>query len=163
MNNQTTISGKTLSQLVCSLIKPILSFLGYSKKSNSIRAGVVTQLTTGLQGRHSQKTIEMAKKAASGESKHGKKLHTHTHTNYEENILQIMNSHYDRVVLHCVCGLHNVSRLALSSVDMEQRDYDLRTALHVAAAEGEAVQKEAPPLTSRFTQCLPACRKIQKK
>lgn len=28
-------------------------------------------------------------------------------------------------------------RLALSSMDMEQRDYDSRTALHVAAAEGE--------------------------
>ncbi|TRY96071.1 hypothetical protein DNTS_017230 [Danionella cerebrum] len=27
-------------------------------------------------------------------------------------------------------------RFALSSVDMEQRDYDSRTALHVAAAEG---------------------------
>lgn len=28
------------------------------------------------------------------------------------------------------------SRFALSSMDMEQRDYDSRTALHVAAAEG---------------------------
>lgn len=28
-------------------------------------------------------------------------------------------------------------RFALSSIDMEQRDYDSRTALHVAAAEGE--------------------------
>lgn len=27
-------------------------------------------------------------------------------------------------------------RFALSSMDMEQRDYDSRTALHVAAAEG---------------------------
>uniref|UniRef100_A0A4W5NNV5 glutaminase n=1 Tax=Hucho hucho TaxID=62062 RepID=A0A4W5NNV5_9TELE len=32
--------------------------------------------------------------------------------------------------------LWNVSRFALSSMDMEQRDYDSRTALHVAAAEG---------------------------
>lgn len=29
-------------------------------------------------------------------------------------------------------------RFALSSMDMEQRDYDSRTALHVAAAEGWA-------------------------
>ena len=29
------------------------------------------------------------------------------------------------------------SRFALSSMDMEQRDYDSRTALHVAAAEGK--------------------------
>ncbi|XP_055772520.1 glutaminase kidney isoform, mitochondrial-like isoform X2 [Salvelinus fontinalis] len=29
-------------------------------------------------------------------------------------------------------------RFALSSMDMEQRDYDSRTALHVAAAEGHA-------------------------
>lgn len=28
-------------------------------------------------------------------------------------------------------------RFALSSMDMEQRDYDSRTALHVAAAEGK--------------------------
>ncbi len=33
----------------------------------------------------------------------------------------------------CVCALR---RFALSSMDMEQRDYDSRTALHVAAAEG---------------------------
>ncbi|KAM9484153.1 glutaminase kidney isoform, mitochondrial-like isoform 1-T1 [Salvelinus alpinus] len=32
----------------------------------------------------------------------------------------------------------NDSRFALSSMDMEQRDYDSRTALHVAAAEGHA-------------------------
>uniref|UniRef100_A0A4W5QE54 glutaminase n=1 Tax=Hucho hucho TaxID=62062 RepID=A0A4W5QE54_9TELE len=32
--------------------------------------------------------------------------------------------------------LWNVYRFALSSMDMEQRDYDSRTALHVAAAEG---------------------------
>ena len=30
----------------------------------------------------------------------------------------------------------SVRRFALSSIDMEQRDYDSRTALHVAAAEG---------------------------
>lgn len=35
----------------------------------------------------------------------------------------------------CVC----VCRFALSSMDMEQRDYDSRTALHVAAAEGESL------------------------
>lgn len=35
------------------------------------------------------------------------------------------------LLLLCVC------RLALSSMDMEQRDYDSRTALHVAAAEGK--------------------------
>lgn len=52
-----------------------------------------------------------------------------------------MNSHDGRVdlVSVCVCDLRNVSRLALLSVDMEQRDYDRRTALHVAAAEGERV------------------------
>ncbi|XP_055772519.1 glutaminase kidney isoform, mitochondrial-like isoform X1 [Salvelinus fontinalis] len=32
----------------------------------------------------------------------------------------------------------SVCRFALSSMDMEQRDYDSRTALHVAAAEGHA-------------------------
>uniref|UniRef100_A0A0E9U2D2 Uncharacterized protein n=1 Tax=Anguilla anguilla TaxID=7936 RepID=A0A0E9U2D2_ANGAN len=31
-----------------------------------------------------------------------------------------------------------VHRFTLSSMDMEQRDYDSRTALHVAAAEGTA-------------------------
>lgn len=74
-----------------------------------------------------------------------------------------MNSHYGRIdVLRCVCDLHNVSRLALSSVDMEQRDYDLRTALHVAAAEGETLQKKQTHSTPRFIQCLSACRKIKK-
>lgn len=37
-----------------------------------------------------------------------------------------------------------LSRFALSSMDMEQRDYDSRTALHVAAAEGETSM--IPPL-----------------
>lgn len=37
-----------------------------------------------------------------------------------------------------------LSRFALSSMDMEQRDYDSRTALHVAAAEGETLM--IPPL-----------------
>lgn len=76
-----------------------------------------------------------------------------------------MNSHYGRVgVLRCVCvcDLHNVSRLALSSVDMEQRDYDQRTALHVAAAEGEALQKKQTHSTPRFIQRLSACRTIKK-
>lgn len=87
-----------------------------------MRAGVVVQL------RHSQKTIKMAKEAASRENKHGKSLNVHK----------------------CVCDLHNVSRLALSSVDMEQRDYDLRTALHVAAAEGETLQKKQTTLDGTF-------------
>ena len=34
-------------------------------------------------------------------------------------------------------GVSLCCRFALSSIDMEQRDYDSRTALHVAAAEGE--------------------------
>lgn len=34
--------------------------------------------------------------------------------------------------------LFPTSRFALSAMDMEQRDYDSRTALHVAAAEGNA-------------------------
>lgn len=37
---------------------------------------------------------------------------------------------------HCVFMCVCVCRFALSSMDMEQRDYDSRTALHVAAAEG---------------------------
>ncbi|KAM9484154.1 glutaminase kidney isoform, mitochondrial-like isoform 2-T2 [Salvelinus alpinus] len=43
-----------------------------------------------------------------------------------------------------VCRLHRKHlstkevKFALSSMDMEQRDYDSRTALHVAAAEGHA-------------------------
>lgn len=49
-----------------------------------------------------------------------------------------------------VFDVHNVFRLALSSVDMEQRDYDLRTALHVAAAEGETVQKTLLFYHSKF-------------
>lgn len=36
-------------------------------------------------------------------------------------------------------GFMCVFRFALSSVDMEQRDYDSRTALHVAAAEGKTL------------------------
>ncbi|GAA6088800.1 glutaminase kidney isoform, mitochondrial isoform X1, partial [Tachysurus ichikawai] len=32
--------------------------------------------------------------------------------------------------------ISDVSRFALSSMDMEQKDYDSRSALHVAAAEG---------------------------
>lgn len=55
----------------------------------------------------------------------------------------------------CVCDLHNVSRLALSSVDMEQRDYDLRTALHVAAAEGETLQKKQTTLDGTFYSAKP--------
>lgn len=31
------------------------------------------------------------------------------------------------------------SRFALSALNMEQRDYDSRTALHVAAAEGDTL------------------------
>ncbi|KAF3857284.1 hypothetical protein F7725_009143 [Dissostichus mawsoni] len=45
-------------------------------------------------------------------------------------------------------------RFALSSMDMEQRDYDSRTALHVAAAEGKTQRRRSlAPLTLR---CL--CR-----
>lgn len=96
----------------------------------------------------------MAQEAASGENKHGKtseRPHTKKKKTMRKSdyILQIMNSHYGRIdVLRCVCDLHNVSRLALSSVDMEQRDYDLRTALHVAAAEGEALQKKQKKMHS---------------
>lgn len=35
----------------------------------------------------------------------------------------------------------SLCRFALSSMDMEQRDYDSRTALHVAAAEGETTRE----------------------
>uniref|UniRef100_A0A671T572 glutaminase n=1 Tax=Sinocyclocheilus anshuiensis TaxID=1608454 RepID=A0A671T572_9TELE len=38
--------------------------------------------------------------------------------------------------LFCFCNIFIIRRFALSSMDMEQRDYDSRTALHVAAAEG---------------------------
>lgn len=40
------------------------------------------------------------------------------------------------ITLFIIC----VIRFALSSIDMEQRDYDSRTALHVAAAEGKTSQ-----------------------
>lgn len=38
----------------------------------------------------------------------------------------------------CSEWLFRTFRFALSAMDMEQRDYDSRTALHVAAAEGNA-------------------------
>ena len=46
---------------------------------------------------------------------------------------------YHRVNLtSCTERLFRTFRFALSAMDMEQRDYDSRTALHVAAAEGNA-------------------------
>lgn len=42
-------------------------------------------------------------------------------------------------------------RFALSGMDMEQRDYDSRTALHVAAAEGTVSSQHL------LSACLPAC------
>lgn len=46
---------------------------------------------------------------------------------------------YHRVNLTtCSERLFRTFRFALSAMDMEQRDYDSRTALHVAAAEGNA-------------------------
>lgn len=34
------------------------------------------------------------------------------------------------------CDFHSFHRIALSAVNMELTDYDIRTALHVASAEG---------------------------
>lgn len=41
-------------------------------------------------------------------------------------------------LISCSERLFRTFRFALSAMDMEQRDYDSRTALHVAAAEGNA-------------------------
>lgn len=46
------------------------------------------------------------------------------------NILYILN-----VLVNCA-SIHSF-RFALSSMDMELKDYDSRTALHISAAEGE--------------------------
>lgn len=55
--------------------------------------------------------------------------------------------------LNCVrltCAIfYFVLRFALSGMDMEQRDYDSRTALHVAAAEGT--------VSSHSICCLSVC------
>uniref|UniRef100_A0A3B4YX98 Uncharacterized protein n=1 Tax=Stegastes partitus TaxID=144197 RepID=A0A3B4YX98_9TELE len=49
-------------------------------------------------------------------------------------------------------------RFALSSMDMEQRDYDSRTALHVAAAEGGGTHRWTKRCTSATTTSSPSCR-----
>lgn len=37
----------------------------------------------------------------------------------------------------CICAFIHSFRFALSSMDMDLKDYDSRTALHISAAEGE--------------------------
>lgn len=75
----------------------------------------------------------MAAKTAGGENRHLESLMDQNEHLSVTIVLyfQILNSYNGR----CDVWLF-VSRFALSSMDMEQRDYDLRTALHVAAAEG---------------------------
>ncbi|MEQ2205923.1 hypothetical protein XENOCAPTIV_018415 [Xenoophorus captivus] len=61
-------------------------------------------------------------------------LITHLYTAYSEPL-----SLYSFKVMF-LCPLSLLSpRFALSAVDMEQRDYDSRTALHIAAAEGNTL------------------------
>lgn len=57
----------------------------------------------------------------------------------------------DDVALHRLLTV-SLCRFALSSMDMEQRDYDSRTALHVAAAEGETTRERF--CFHEFMQCL---------
>ncbi|XP_074071586.1 glutaminase kidney isoform, mitochondrial isoform X6 [Macrotis lagotis] len=52
-------------------------------------------------------------------------------------------------------------RFALSGMDMEQRDYDSRTALHVAAAEGGITLPWMKPCTSDIMMCLKSFRNIK--
>ncbi|XP_061548876.1 glutaminase kidney isoform, mitochondrial isoform X2 [Phycodurus eques] len=54
-------------------------------------------------------------------------------------------------------------RFALSSMDMEQRDYDSRTALHVAAAEGGVTRRWTRPCTSATMTWWPSCSRTATK
>ncbi len=74
-----------------------------------------------------------------------------------------------KLFLFCFSNLFIIPdcRFALSSMDMEQRDYDSRTALHVAAAEGTTcacchfnmslISQEPVLSVSLVSDCLLAC------